>query len=121
MLFRERGFAFADDAVAFKYVVDVVTFDGNFCELIYLILRALLLPSAELLRRVPKVFPILRGVCYIFDVRIVSHSTSEVVIHERRILPTTIIISAKHFLKEVKVASDSGDFFTVLPKLVSVR
>jgi hypothetical protein len=95
MLFRERGFAFADDAVAFKYVVDVVTFDWNFCELIYLILRALLLPSA-----------------------IVSHSTSEVVIHKGRVLSSFI---TKHFSEEINVASDFGNFLTVFDKLIGVR
>jgi|OM-RGC.v1.028959569 hypothetical protein len=114
MLFRERGFAFADDAVAFNYVVDVVTFDWNFCELIYLILRALLLPSTELLRRVPKVFPIFRGVCYIF----VSHSTSEGVIHKGRVLSSFI---TKHFSEEINVASDFGNFSTVFDKLIGVR
>jgi hypothetical protein len=105
MLFRERGFAFADDAVAFNYVVDVVTFDWNFCELIYLILRALLLP---------KVFPIFRRVCYIF----VSHSTSEGVIHKGRVLSSFI---TKHFSEEINVASDFGNFSTVFDKLIGVR
>ena len=47
------------------------------------------------------------------DVRCLHQSTSEVVIHERRIL-------TKHFLKEIQVASDCGDFFTVVDELVSV-